>query len=175
MTIMFKLYPLLACAVLSSVAHAGDFKSPFEAKLSKNDAQTWNVGAGFTQKLLHANAEWVNPYGIAYVKGGVFLNDDHNIGGQLGFRHPVHLTGKDKNGYYVGAYAGHIETRPVNGEHEARLGGGIDLAYVLLSPERISSFSIGLGAGEELKNSGGKVVAETEPRLQFSYTLSIGL
>lgn len=172
---MFKVYPLAIFALLTSVAHAGDKNSYFEAKLADSNVKTWNVGAGFTQKLLHANAEWVNPYGIAYVKGGVFLTDDNPIGGQVGFRYPVHMTGKDKNGYYVGAYAGHIESKSVDGEHEARLGGGIDLAYVLLSSERISSFSVGIGAGEELKNSDGRVVAETEPRLQFSYTLSIGL
>ncbi len=31
------------------------------------------------------------------------------------------------------------------------LGGGVDLAYVLLSPERISTFSVGIGAGEKLE------------------------
>ncbi|WP_373683539.1 replication initiation protein RepM [Acinetobacter sp. YH18001] len=41
---------------------------------------------------------------MAYVKGGVFLDDDRTIGGQVGFRYPAHLTGKDKNGYYVGGY-----------------------------------------------------------------------
>jgi len=46
---------------------------------------------------------------------------------------------------------------------------------VLLSPERISTFSVGIGAGEKLEAKSGYVVAETEPRLQFSYTLSFGL
>ena len=34
-----------------------------------------------------------------------FFNDDRTVGAQVGFRYPAHLTGKDKNGYYVGAYA----------------------------------------------------------------------
>ncbi len=63
----------------------------------------------------------------------------------------------------------------MDGEEKARLGAGIDLAYVLLSPERISSFSVGIGAGEKLEDRQGRVIAETEPRLQFSYTLSMGL
>ena len=172
---MYKVYPLLAFALFAGVAQAGTTNDYFEAKLADSDVKGFSVGAGFTQKLLHANAEWVNPYGIAYVKGGVFTSDDNPVGAQVGFRYPVHLTDKDKNGYYVGVYAGHIETRPVDGEHEARLGGGIDLAYVMLSSERISTFSVGIGAGEELKNSNGDVIAEIEPRLQFSYTLSIGL
>ena len=70
---------------------------------------------------------------------------------------------------------GHIDSKQVDGNIRKPLGGGIDLAYVLLSSERISSFSIGIGAGEKLQDSNGRVVAETEPRLQFSYTLSIGL
>ncbi|ANF83087.1 hypothetical protein A3K93_03680 [Acinetobacter sp. NCu2D-2] len=172
---MYKFYPLLALALCASTTYANDSNRYFEAKLADSDAKTWNVGVGFTQKILHGNVEWVNPYGIAYAKAGVFINDDHPLGGQLGFRAPVHFTGKDKNGYYVGAYAGHIESRPVDGEFEARLGGGIDLAYVMLSSERISTFSVGIGAGEELKNRAGHVIAEIQPRLQFSYTLSIGL
>lgn len=144
-------------------------------KLAQIAQKTWNVGAGITQKLLHLNGEWVNPYGIAYVKAGAFLNGDHEVGGQTGFRYPYHLTGKDKNGYYIGAYAGHLESKWVDGEEKARLGAGIDLAYVLLSPERISSFSVGIGAGEKLEDRQGRVIEETEPRIQFSYTLSMGL
>lgn len=63
----------------------------------------------------------------------------------------------------------------MDGEEKARLGAGIDLAYVLLSPERISSFSVGIGAGEKLEDRQGRVIEETEPRIQFSYTLSMGL
>ena len=72
-------------------------------------------------------------------------------------------------------YAGHIESKNVDNAEKARLGGGIDLAYVLLSTERISTFSVGIGAGEKLEDSAGNVVADIQPRLQFSYTLSIGL
>lgn len=175
MKIITKAYSLLAFFALANVAHAQDNPYLPEAKLTPESAKTWNVGAGFTHKLVHVNAEWVNPYGIAYAKAGVFLNDDNNPGAQVGFRYPYHLTGKDKNGYYFGVYAGHIESKRVDNEYEERLGAGIDLAYVLLSNERISSFSIGIGAGEELKDRNGNVVVEIEPRIQFSYTLSIGL
>lgn len=173
--IMSKSSLLLAFVLLTGVAHADDVNNQFKDKLSTSDASRFNVGVGVTQKLLHLNTEWVNPYGIAYVKAGVFLNDDHTIGGQFGFRSPVHLTGKDKNGYYVGVYAGDIEAHTVDDKYKARLGGGIDLSYILLSSERLSSFGVGIGAGKKLKNSDGRVVAETEPRLQFSYTFSIGL
>lgn len=172
---MNKLYPLLAFAFIANMAYADDSTYRSEAKLSNSQASTWNVGAGFTRNMIHLNTEWVNPYGIAYVKGGVFLDDDKPFGAQVGFRYPAHLTGKDKNGYYVGAYAGHIQSKKVDGEYEARLGGGVDLSYVMLSSERISTFSVGIGAGEEMKSRSGHVVAEIEPQLQFSYTLSIGL
>ncbi|WP_180001164.1 MULTISPECIES: hypothetical protein [unclassified Acinetobacter] len=172
---MNKVYPLLAFALWANGAYAHDQINNTADKVEATQAKAFNVGAGFTRKLVHLNTEWVNPYGIAYVKGGVFLDDDRTIGGQVGFRYPAHLTGKDKNGYYVGGYAGHIESKRVDNEYKARLGAGIDLAYVLLSSERISSFSVGIGAGEKFEDQNGRVVAETEPRLQFSYTLSIGL
>ncbi|WP_347463788.1 hypothetical protein ABEF85_10415 [Acinetobacter thermotolerans] len=173
---MNKLYPLLALALMTNAAYAQDqiFSMP-EPKLGDAQASTWNIGAGFTKKMIHVNPEWVNPYGIGYVKAGVFLDDDKTFGAQAGFRYPAHLTGKDKNGYYVGVYTGHLQTKQVDGEYEAQLGGGIDLAYVMLSSERISTFSVGIGAGEKLTSRSGYVVAETEPVLQFSYTLSIGL
>lgn len=174
---MKKIYSLLAFFMLTTTAHAQDVSNPYlpEAKLTAESASEWNVGVGFTQKMLHLNLEWVNPYGIAYTKGGIFMDDDYTPGVQVGFRYPYHLTGKDKNGYYIGVYAGHVETKKVDNEDKVRLGGGVDLSYVLLNSERISTFSVGIGAGEELTEKSGYVVAETEPRLQFSYTLSIGL
>lgn len=175
MKIITKAYSLLAFFALAHVAYAQDNPYLPEAKLTPESAKAWNVGAGFTQEMIHVNAEWVNPYGIAYAKAGVFIDDDYTPGGQVGFRYPYHLTGKDKNGYYIGVYAGHIDSKSVDNELKAQLGAGVDLAYVLLSKERISSFSIGIGAGEELEDRNGNVVAETEPRIQFSYTLSIGL
>ncbi len=175
MKIMKKVYSLVACIVLCNVAYAEESSFFPQAKLTGEDTKTWNVGAGITQKLLHLNAEWVNPYGIAYAKAGAFLNGDHEPGGQIGFRLPYHFTGKDKNGYYIGAYAGHLESKVVDQKEKARLGAGVDLAYVLLSRERISTFSVGIGAGEKLEDRAGRVIAETEPKLQFSYTLSVGL
>lgn len=132
MTIMTRIYPVLALVACANVAYAQDNSFLPDAKIPAGSAQTWNVGAGVTQKLLHTNLEWVNPYGIAYAKAGVFINDDYPVGGQLGFRFPVHFTGKDKNGYYLGVYAGHIDSKKVDGEYESRLGGGVDLAYVFL-------------------------------------------
>ena len=49
------------------------------------------------------------------------------------------------------------------------------MAYVKLNAERISTFSVGLGAGEELKDQNGKIVEEIKPQIQFSYSLSFGL
>jgi hypothetical protein len=174
-TIMTRVYSLLACLTLANVAYAQDNPYLPEAKLKPENAATWNVGAGVTHKLLHMNVEWVNPYGIAYAKAGVFWNGDKEPGGQVGFRYPYHLTGTDQNGYYIGAYAGHIESKEVDGEDKARLGAGVDLSYVMLSKERISTFSVGIGAGEKLEDRYGNTVADINPKLQISYTLSIGL
>ena len=171
-------HSLLLLTLLGSVTHAqSDFLNRYlpEAKLKDTAVSKWNIGAGVTQHLLHGNVEWVNPYGIAYVKAGMFLNGDQQAGGQVGFRYPVYFTGTDKNGYYLGAYAGHLDSKSVDNDYEARLGAGIDLAYVKLNADRISTFSVGLGAGEELKDQDGKVVEEIKPQIQFSYSLSFGL
>lgn len=163
---------LLGAISMSSIAETTPF---FEAKIPKGSARTLNAGFGFTEKMVHVNGEYVVPYGIAYGKVGAFLNGDNTAGAQIGFRYPYFLTGKDKNGYYIGAFAGHIDSKPVNSGFESRLGAGVDLAYVWLNPERISTASIGLVAGEKLTSSNGDVAAKTEPRLQFSYSLSFGL
>jgi len=172
---MNRFYSLLALALFAGGASAQDSALLPQAELAAGSGQALYAGAGFTQKMIHLNAEWVNPYGIAYAKAGAFLNGDKTFGGQLGFRYPVHFTGKDQNGYYLGAYAGHIDSKDTGNEYESRLGGGVDLAYVMLSPERISTFSVGIGAGEKLTGQNGRTIADTEPKLQFSYTLSIGL
>ena len=172
---MRKFCLLLAVLACNGMLHAEENPFKPEPKLQGANVSTWNVGAGFTKKLLHANLEWVNPYGIAYAKAGAFLNDDNLAGGQVGFRYPYYLTGTDKNGYYFGAYAGHLETKIIDDKEKARLGVGIDLAYVWLNNERISTFSVGAGVGDELKNKQGEIVKKAEPILQFSYTLSFGL
>lgn len=132
------------------------------------------VGAGVTTKLLHLNAEWVNPYGIAYGKVGAFMNDDNEVGAQVGFRFPYHFTGVDQNGYYVGFYAGHLESAKLDGELHQRLGAGIDLSYVKLDKQRISTLSVGIGAGEKIEGRNGSQ-RDIKPQLQFAYSLSFGV
>lgn len=170
---MRKIGILILLVAIGHTAHAERSAYLPVAKLQAENFSQWNFGAGLTQKLVHANTEWVNPYGIAYAKLGAFYNDDHEVGAQVGFRYPAVLTGKDANGYYVGAFAGHLRTKVINREEKAQLGGGVDLALVFLNKERISTLSIGLVAGEELKNA-NVVVYETKPELQFAYSLSIG-
>lgn len=156
-----------------NIAHAGFSEYLPEAKLKVETLSEWNIGAGITQKLAHLNTEWVNPYGIAYGKIGAFVNDGNEIGGQLGFRYPAALNGTDANGFYVGAFAGHLRAKTVNSKDESQLGGGLDLSYVLLNKDRISTLSVGLSAGEEVK-VGNQVIYETKPEIQFAYTLSVG-
>lgn len=170
---MRRIFALILLVATGQLTYASPADYLPAAKMKVEEASWLNLGAGVTQKLVHANAEWVNPYGIAYAKLGAFYNDDNEIGGQLGFRYPAVLTGKDLNGYYVGAFAGHLRSKVINREDKAQLGGGVDLSLVFLNKERISTFSVGLVAGEELKQ-GNVVVYETKPELQFAYSLSIG-
>lgn len=170
---MRRIFSLTLLLGFANLAYA-DFSSYYpEAKLKTENFSKFNVGAGLTHKLAHTNIEYVNTYGIGYAKLGAFLNDDHSIGAQIGFRYPVVLGSKDLNGFYLGAFAGHLQSRSVRGSDETQLGGGIDLAYVMLNKERISTFSVGIKAGEEITN-GNQVIFETKPELQLSYTLSVG-
>lgn len=171
---MRKILPLLLYLAVINQSHANTEKYFPEPKLSSTDASSWNVGAGITMKLLHVNMEWVNPYGIAYTKLGAFINNDNAFGAQVGIRYPIILTGTDKNGYYLGAYAGHLKSKAYGRDDETQLGGGVDLAYVLLNQERISTFSVGIGAGEKVTVNGHTVIDAT-PAIQFAYTLSLGL
>ncbi|WP_288386367.1 hypothetical protein [uncultured Acinetobacter sp.] len=172
---MKKIYSFLALLTFSSVTCASVQDYLPEAKLQGKDVSPFNVGLGVTQQLAHVNGEWVNPYGIAYLKAGAYLNGDHTFGGQVGYRYPYYLTGKNQNGYYLGVYAGTLESRRVDNDYTSRLGGGVDLAYVWLNKDRISTFSVGIGAAEALKNTDGSTVVDTKPQLQFAYTLSFGL
>ncbi|ENV55431.1 MULTISPECIES: hypothetical protein [Acinetobacter] len=172
---MKKIYSFFALFTLSSMAFANTYDFMPEAKLENKDVAKWNVGLGITQKLGHLNVEWINPYGIAYVKGGAYVNGDHAIGGQAGFRYPYYLTGTQENGYYIGFYAGSLDSHRVNDDYKSRFGGGLDLAFVWLNKERVSTVSVGIGAGEALKDASGVTVVESKPQLQFSYTLSFGL
>lgn len=131
-------------------------------------------GVGFTQRLLHGHVEWVNPYGIGYLKAGIFNNNDRPFGAQVGFRYPYHLTNTDGNGYYIGVYAGHLDNKNLDGEVFQPIGAGLDLSYVMLDRSRISTFSIGLGAAQGKEGKNGTKYA-TEPQIQFAYSLSLGV
>lgn len=170
---MRKIFPLFLLCLLGNVAHADISDYLPTPKLSKENFSPINLGIGITQKIAHVNAEWANPYGIVYGKAGAFVNDDHAFGGQLGFRYPVALNAKDFNGFYLGAFAGHLKSKAVNTHDETQVGGGVDLSYVMLNKERISTFSVGVAAGEEVK-VGNAVIFETKPEIQFAYSLSVG-
>ena len=170
---MRKIGCLILLCTSVSFAHANWKEYLPEPKIKAENVSKWYAGAGLTRKLAHVNGEWANPYGVGYAKLGAFLNDDHEIGAQVGFRTPVALNGKDYNGFYLGAFAGQLKSRNVGTKAETQLGGGFDVAYVLLNKERISTFSVGIAAGEEIKR-GSYVVYESKPEVQLSYTLSVG-
>lgn len=178
---MKKTFPFFLLFAVGSLAHADDsllssFKSYLpEAKLKNANLSTYNVGAGITQQMGHVQGEWVNSYGIAYLKAGFFINGDNEPAGQIGFRYPIVLTGTNKNGYYLGLYGGSLRSKSVGQDSDkVSYGGGVDLSFVWLNKERISTLSVGLGGGNKLKN-GQKVVLESKPLLQIAYTLSLGL
>lgn len=160
---------------LTNVAQAAldDYLPP--AKLKEHTASLNKIygGFGMTNRLVHGNAELVTPYGIAYSKLGIFTNGE-DPGVQVGFRLPYHFTGTDQNGYYVGVYAGHTENIKLDNEQIQRLGAGIDLSYVKLDKQRISTASLGVQLSENVEGRYGSE-NKTTPKLQFAYSLSFGI
>ena len=147
---MRKVFSMLILVGLYQSAYADVFNYLPDARLNPEQYSKLNVGAGVTQQIAHGNLEYVNSYGIAYAKLGVFVNADHDLAGQLGFRYPIALNGKDLNGFYLGAFAGHLKSTSTESYDKTQLGGGVDLAYVMLNKDRISTLSVGIKAGEKV-------------------------
>ena len=172
---MKKIVIGLLATSLISFAHADldDYLPPAKLKEHTANLKTVYGGFGMTAKLVHLNGEIVTPYGIVYAKPGIFTSNDEP-GIQVGYRYPYHFTGTDQNGYYVGVYAGHTENAEIDGQRKLRLGAGIDLSYVLLSKQRLSTLSVGVGGSERIEGRYG-TVKKVEPELQFAYSLSFGI
>ncbi len=171
---MKKIALMLLTSMIASMAQA-DMKDYLpEAKLASKTTGKAYVGFGLSQELVHANAEWVTPYGIAYSKLGAFYKGGNEAGGQVGFRYPYYFTGTDANGYYFGVYGGYLDNISLDGKNYQRLGGGVDLAYVLLDKSRISSISIGMGVAEEVVGRYGSK-KYMDPQLQIAYSLSFNV
>ncbi len=137
--------------------------------------KTVYAGAGFTTEMLHFNAEVPTGFGNVYAKvGGFFNSDDTKVAGLVGFRYPYSLNGTDKNGYYLGAFAGHITESDVDGKSYNRLGAGPEISYVWMDKTRISAASIGVGFGEQKKGANGGR-DHSEPVLMVSYSINFGI
>lgn len=170
-----KIIISLMLASMASTLHAGldDYLPPAKLKEHTDNLKMVYGGLGMTAKLVHLNAEMVTPYGIIYGKPGIFTGGEEP-GMQVGYRYPYHFTGTDQNGYYFGVYGGHTANTEIDGKRELRLGGGVDLSYVLLNKQRISTLSVGVGASERVEGRRGSI-KKTEPELQFAYSLSFGI
>lgn len=172
---MKKIIVMCLSLGLTSFAQAAldDYLPPAKLKEHTASLNTVYGGFGMSNKLVHGNAEIITPYGIAYSKLGVFTNGE-DLGAQVGFRFPYHFTGTDQNGYYIGVYGGHTENAKIDNEQKQRLGVGMDLSYVKLDKQRISTASLGIQLSENLEGRYGSE-SKTTPKLQFAYTLSFGI
>lgn len=168
--------PLCAVALLCATQAQADVKD-WLPKPSVDTAglKTVYAGFGFTTEMVHVNAEVPTGFGNVYAKVGGFLNsDENNVAALVGFRYPYSLTGEDKNGYYLGAFAGHIEESDVGGKKYNRLGAGPEISYVWADKTRISAASIGIGFGEHKKGSNGER-DPSHPVVMVSYTINFGV
>lgn len=146
-----------------------------EPKVDTAGLEKVYAGVGFTNDLLHVNAEVPTGFGNVYAKLGGFVSSDNNeVAGLVGFRYPYSLNGTDKNGYYLGGFLGHIEASDLGGKGYNRLGVGTELSYVWMNSARISAVSIGVGIGEQKKGSNG-VRDHASPIALFSYTFNFGI
>ncbi len=111
--IMTRIYPLLAFITLCKRCLCSRQFIFTRSKINSwQCVRTWNVGAGLTQKITHLQSGMGKSLWHCLCKSWAFLSMMiYPAGGQVGFRYPVHFTGKDKNGYYLGVYAGHIDSK----------------------------------------------------------------
>lgn len=170
---MRKIFSLLILLGCSQHGNAGFSDYFSETRLNPEQYSRFNIGAGVTQQIVHVNLEHVTPHGIAYGKLGAFVNADHDLAAQAGLHIPVALNGKDLNGFYMGLFAGHLKSTSTETYDKTQIGGGVDLAYVMLNQDRISTLSVGIKAGEKVTHE-KQVVFRSKPELQFAYSLSIG-
>ncbi len=133
------------------------------------------AGIGLTNDFVHVNADMPTPYGDVYVKAGQYFNNGKGVAVQAGWRYPYAYTGVDQNGYYLGAFAGHVDGVLVDNTHKNRLGGGLELSYLMLNRSRMASFSVGIGAGQEVKSSTGVLIKKVEPMVFFGASVGFGL
>lgn len=137
------------------------------------ELSTVYVGAGLSNEFIHALAEKPTKFGNFYAKVGQFYDGD-GVAGQIGFRYPYYLTGKDKDGVYLGAFAGHVHVNRLDGERFNRLGAGFDIAYVKMDKSRISSLSVAIYAAEAKEGKNGAKL-ESEPEVMLGYSYAIDL
>lgn len=165
---------LLACLAVTGVAQADviDWLGWDENRPDTKGLSPVYVGVGFTNALVHANAEVPTPYGNVYAKVGQFY-DGQGLAGQVGWRYPYAMTGVDKNGYYLGGFVGHIENDRLDGERYNRLGAGAEVSYVWMNDARAGAASVAIGAGEQTSSKTGEQKF-SKPMMVFSITFGIG-
>lgn len=180
--IIFSISSCLLVSVTTNT-HAAEqdsnkFKKSYKVELPKNTHSVY-LGLGLSNELMHAIAEKPTRIGNFYARVGQFY-DGEGVAGQVGYRYPYKLTGKNNNGVYVGAFVGHVEddrdtSNPVaEDQRYNRLGVGADLSYVWFDSTRISALSVGVYVPEKKVLSDG-TQRQTEPALMFSYSLAAGL
>jgi hypothetical protein len=139
-----------------------------------DDVHTFYVGVGDTNSLLHANVEMVGQFGHVYAKVGEFV-DGKQIAGQVGFRIPYNYThDKDNDGVYFGAYAGQIENSGIASKHVNRLGGALEMSYLLMNKTSLTAASVSLGFAKPNKQ-GEADEQKVTPILMFGLTWGFGL
>ncbi len=132
------------------------------------------VGVGDTNSLLHANVEMPTRFGHVYVNVGKFFAGG-NGAAQIGFRMPYHyMNEKDNDGFYLGAYAGDVVNSGIDGKQVNRLGGALELSYLLMDRTSLTSFSVAIGAAQ--RNSGGNPDEQkVTPMLMFGASWGFGI
>lgn len=133
------------------------------------------VGLGNTNSLLHAYVDAPTRFGHVYAKVGQFF-DGNEIAGQVGFRMPYHYeNAKNNNGFYFGAYAGHIEHSSVGlPESKNRLGAALELSYLFLNKTSLTAASISIG-GAQTEKTGNADQQNITPIVMFGLSWGYGL
>jgi len=132
------------------------------------------VGVGDTNSLLHANVEMPTRFGHVYVNVGKFVAGG-NGAAQIGFRMPYHyMNDKDNDGFYFGAYAGDIENSGIAGRQVNRVGGALEMSYLMMDKSSLTSFSVAIGAAQR-NSDGNPDQQKVTPMILFGASWGFGI
>ena len=101
------------------------------------------------------------------------MESDAGAAFNIGWRYPI-TAERDKSGYFVGAFLGHVIAASSSGGDYNRNGAGLDISYQWVNEHTRKTVSVGMGSGFSRKLDGGaKDGVPAAPRVFISFNTAL--